>query len=135
MKTLYGVLAACFVLGLLACLSSPTTAADKDKASNKEKLLGTWELVKVEPKSDEAPPAGTTVEFAKDGKLTIMAKVGEKTISLKATYTLEGNKLKTSMKGPDGKEHTDTDTITKLTDEELVLKGAKEQVSTFKKKK
>jgi hypothetical protein len=38
------------------------------------------------------------------------------------------------MTGPDGKEMTDMDTITKLTDKELTLKDAKDQRTELKKK-
>ena len=126
------LLLTCFAAGLVGFAASAAVADDKDKAADKEKLVGTWELVKTDAK--DAPPPGTLVEFAKDGKLKITAAVGDKKITLNGSYSVEGDKLKTKMTTPDGKEISDTDTITKLTDKQLLLKGSKGENSEFKKK-
>ena len=56
-------------------------------------------------------------------------------ISHEGTYSVDGDKLKTAIKDTDGKEQSDTDTITKLTDKELVIKDSKsDELLTFKKK-
>jgi uncharacterized protein (TIGR03066 family) len=122
------LLLACFAAGLVGYAAS---AAD-DKASNKEKIVGTWSLVKAD--SPNTPPPGTLVEFLKDGKLKITVTVGEKKLTLDGKYSVEGDTLKTTVKTPDGQESSDTDTITKLTDKELSLKDKKGQKTEFKKK-
>jgi uncharacterized protein (TIGR03066 family) len=117
------------VLSLVAFAGTTSQAQDK---IDKDKIVGTWELTKSTAK--EGPPPGTTVEFTKDGKLKFKVKVENKEITLEGTYTIDGDKLNTAMKTPDGKEQKDTDTITKLTDKEMVLKGSKGEVNEFKKK-
>jgi uncharacterized protein (TIGR03066 family) len=104
----------------------------KNKGVDKAKLVGTWELVKTDAK--DAPPPGTLVEFTKDGKLKVTVEVGEKKVTLNGTCSVDGDKLKTKMTTPDGQEHSDTDTITKVTDKQLLLKGGKGENSEFKKK-
>jgi uncharacterized protein (TIGR03066 family) len=126
------LLLACFAAGLIGYAASAADDADKDKASNKEKIVGTWELVKADSK--DAPPPGTVVEFTKDGKMKITVTVEEKKLTLNGSYSIEGDKLKTKVTTPDGQESSDTDTITKLTDKELSLKDTKGQKTEFKKK-
>jgi uncharacterized protein (TIGR03066 family) len=126
------LLLACFAAGLIGYAASAADVADKEKASNKEKVVGTWELVKTDAK--EAPPPGTIVEFRKDGKMKVIVTVGEKKITVEGSYSIEGDMLKTKMTGPDGKEISDTDTITKLTDKEMSLKDKKGVKTEFKKK-
>jgi uncharacterized protein (TIGR03066 family) len=130
MRCLRAVLVGCFVFGLIA---SPSLGRGEDKkASNKEKIIGTWELVKTTARGG-APP-GTIVEFTKDGKLKITVTEGGMKLNLEGTYSVEGDTLKTAMKTSDGKEATDTDTIIKLTDKELFLKDTKDQKTELKKK-
>jgi len=130
MKLLQLLLAA----GLLVGLTSVCRAEDKkDDKTNKEKIVGTWVLEK--PDKPKNIPPGTTIEFTKNGKLKLSAKVDGKDINIEGTYSVDGDKLKTTGQGPDGKEQTDTDTITKLTDKELVIKDSKsDELLTFKKK-
>jgi uncharacterized protein (TIGR03066 family) len=130
MRCLRAVLVGCFVAGLIA--SPPLLRGDDKKASNKEKIVGTWELVKTDAKNG-APP-GTIVEFTKDGKLNITVMAGDQKIAVKGTYSVQADTLKSAMKGEDGKEVTDTDKILKLTDKELVLKDTKGQTTELKKK-
>jgi uncharacterized protein (TIGR03066 family) len=118
------------VVGLIA--SPPLSRGDDKKSSNKEKIVGTWELVKSDDK--DAPPPGTLAEFTRDGKLIITVIVEDKKIPVKGTYSVQGDTLKSAMPGQDGKEVTDTDTIKKLTDKELVLKDSKGKTTEWKKK-
>jgi uncharacterized protein (TIGR03066 family) len=118
------VLCAVLAVGLL-CL--PAQAQDK---KNAEKLLGTW----VVSKSKEVPP-GTTLEFTKDGKLKVVVPVGEMKITVEGTYKVEGKGFKATMKGPDGKEKTDTVKIKELTDKKLVTENDKGEIDEFTKKK
>lgn len=144
MQLLRWSLVGCLIVGLAGCGgpstkkpaspagSNPSTGQPKPKPpeSNKDKIIGTWELTKG---GGETAP-GSTFEFTKDGKTKMTAKVGDKTINMDATYKVEGNKLLTTAKGPDGKEDTNTDTIVKLTDTEMVLESKEGKVE-FKKKK
>jgi uncharacterized protein (TIGR03066 family) len=148
MKLLQSALVACLVLGLAGC-GSPTTkpkttatttvapAATKTReaptgaSTNKEKILGTWELVKAEiPKM----PPGATVEYTKDGKVIMKAMVKGKEMKMEAAYTVEGDSLTTTGKSPDGKEHKDVDKITKLTATEMELTDKEGKKIEFKKK-
>ena len=85
----------------------------KDEKIDAKKLVGKWE-----PKEKGA--AGV-VEFTKDGKVTITATVDGKEMKFEGTYKVDGNKLSATLKADD-KEQTQTRTITKLTDTELVTK-------------
>lgn len=139
MKVLQFALVGCLIVGLAGC-GSPTT---KGKAAatttggpapaatpNKDKILGTWELVK-----GEGAPPGTLAEYTKDGKVKVTVKAGGKEMKMEGTYSVEGDTLKTTMKGPGGKEETDKDKIEKLTETQLVLKNMKENKTVeFKKK-
>lgn len=127
MKTICYVAVCC--LAVLPAVAAPKPVP---KATNKTKIVGMWELVKAE---DKTPPGTTTVEFTKDGKLKVTASVGGTEFNLGGTYTLDGDKLKLTIKGPDGKEKSETDTITKLTDKELHLKDDKGKAAEFKRKK
>ena len=135
----------CLILGLAGCGVSTTTKLatspsstkpePKPQATNKDKIVGTWEVAK----SDEIPP-GTVFEFTKDGKMKMSMKMEGKTVEMEGTYEVEGETLKSVGKGPDGKEDKNTDTIVKLTDTELVIKNPKikkprSQMIEFKKKK
>ena len=93
-------------------------AGTKADPLDKEKLIGTWEFVKSTEKN--SPPPGSTVEFAKDGKLTISIKTGKQTITVKGTYSVDGDTLKIVTERSDGKDATETMRIIRLTDKELV---------------
>ncbi len=126
-----------FLFAALVGFSSAEKPADKPKA-NKDKIVGVWEFVKSsDPES--APPSGTTMEFAKDGKLKIVIKIDGKELPIpEGKYQVDGDTLTVTMAGPDGKEKPEKSKITKLTDTEFVLvddsKG-KQEVIELKKKK
>src|SRR5262249_24999686 len=107
------------------CLAVTVTAvsaqAEKGKI-DKNKLPGTWTFVKTTSK--DAPPPGTTmtIEFAKDGKMTIAVGYKGKSQKSSGTYSVKGDQLMTVQKGPDGKEKVDTVTITMLTDKKFVTR-------------
>jgi uncharacterized protein (TIGR03066 family) len=122
---------ACLTAGLVICSPSSggTTPAPKTK-TNKDKLIGTW----VVTKSAEAPPEAT-VEFTKDGKLILSAKVDGKDMKMEGTYTVDGDKITSVTKVSGGKELKETVTIIKLTNTELVTKDEKGKTDEFKRKK
>lgn len=115
-----------FGLAVLLGVACGARAADDDNA---KKIVGTWVVEKA-----EEIPAGATVEFTKDGKVVVTAKVNDKEFKLEGTYKVEKDKLTTKMTF-NGKTIEDTDTITKLTDEALELTDKDKKTATFKKKK
>jgi uncharacterized protein (TIGR03066 family) len=135
----------CLLTGLVGCGTPTTTSvrpgggttsggqpAATGGETNKDKILGTWELVKSEEKA--GPPPGTLVDFAKDGKLKITVKVEGNEMSMPGTYKVEGEKLTITTKDAQGKEKPETETITKMTDKEFVTKNEKGKTTEFKKK-
>ena|SRR5436305_5891353 len=116
MRTLLGwpvVLVVCFGV---------SAQEKKDEKIDAKKLVGKWE-----PKEQKEGRL-FLMEFLKDGKLVVVRTTDEKESKFDGTYTVEGNKLTLVLKA-DGKDQTDTRTISKLTDTELVTtddKGGKE---------
>lgn len=122
-----GILAACAAAVLVVGAAS----AD-DKKFDGAKLVGKWELTKS---TDETAPKGATVEFTKDNKVTVTLDFGGKKLELMGTHKLEGDKLTVTMKTPDGKEETDTDTIKELTDDKMILIDKNKKETEFTRKK
>ncbi|HEY7425672.1 MAG TPA: hypothetical protein VH682_15685 [Gemmataceae bacterium] len=125
------ILVGCLIVGLTGLSSYGGAARAAEEASNKDKIIGVWQITKGGDKT----PKDATFEFTKDGKVKMTAVVDGRKVTLEATYSVEGNKLKTVGPGPGGKKVEDTDTIEKLTDTEMILKDAKGKVVEFKKKK
>jgi len=116
-------------LGLAAFLFVGLTAAygaDK-KDDNKTKILGVWEVAKGDL------PKGSTMEFTKDGKLKVTIDVEGKKVVVEGTYEVDGDSIKTTGKGPDGKEQKETVKIKKLSDKELVTEDEKGKTDEFKR--
>jgi uncharacterized protein (TIGR03066 family) len=128
---LHSAVMVCMVLGLVGCSgkdSASNTGGGKKEpaaASNKDKIIGVWEVTK----SADAPP-GATVEFTKDGKMKMTFAINGKEMSAEGSYTVEGDKV--NSVGPDGKK--DTATIKKLTESQLVVEDAKGKTDEYKKK-
>src|SRR5205823_11215047 len=85
-----GLIAGVLVLGLVA-----TVRAEEKADVTKEKVVGTWEVIKSE---EGGPPKGGTIEFAKDGKVKMTHKQDGKEETAAGTFTLTGNKLTVTMK-------------------------------------
>ncbi|HXG08769.1 MAG TPA: DUF5640 domain-containing protein [Gemmataceae bacterium] len=115
MKEFGLALAGCIVLGLT------TAALGQDKVSQ-EKLIGTWQIKE-----------GIVVEFTKDGKMKLTAKVEDRTVSFDGTYVLNGNKLTTTVK-QGGKEQKEVSTIKKVTDEVLVVEDMSGKTQELRRK-
>ena len=94
-----------------------------------KRLLGVWEVTK----SDDAPP-GATVEFTKDGKIKLRAKVKDMEIKVDGTYELKKDQIVTRVTFGD-KSKSETHTIKKLTDTELSTANEKGDSVEFKRKK
>ena len=112
-----------FGLVLMGVAVRPVAAEDEAK-----KIVGTWEVTK----SDHVP-VGTTAEFTKDGKLTVVIKA-DKEVKLAGTYKIEKGTLVYKLTA-DGKEVEETDDIIKLTDDALELRDKDKKSTAFKKKK
>jgi uncharacterized protein (TIGR03066 family) len=119
--------------GLLLGITAACRAVEKKDETNKAKIVGTWILEK--PKKPKNFPPCASIEFTKDGKLQFRAMLMGRDISHVGIYSVDGDKVTTTTKDPNGKDQSDTDTIIKLTDKELVVKISKtEEELTFKKK-
>jgi uncharacterized protein (TIGR03066 family) len=115
------------VLGCaLAVLMAGVGLADDKKADkiDAKKIVGKWEP-KEKPKDVSA-----VIDFQKDGKVVVNFKGNGKEGKIAGTYKVEGNKLTTTMSF-NGKEQTESATITKLTDTELVTKDEKGKEETL----
>ena len=68
-------------LGLAALLVafSATARSEDDKTDYKKLIVGKWEVSKAD---EGTVPEGTQVEFTKDGKLKIAAKMGDEDFKL-----------------------------------------------------
>jgi uncharacterized protein (TIGR03066 family) len=121
MKRMALALTAVLVVGLTAI------RADDKKDDKKAQIVGVWEPTKGEA------PKGTTLEFTKDGKLKITIDAEGKKVTIEGTYELDGDSLKTNLKGPDGKERKETMKIKSLSDKELKTEDEKGKIDEFKK--
>jgi len=111
--------------GLMVVTAGFGTAADDDNA---KKIVGKWEVTKA----GSDLPAGSTVEFTKDGKLAAVIK-GDDT-KLEGSYKVEKEKLTVKLKIGD-QSIEEVVTITKLTDDAMELKDKDAKVDIFKKLK
>ncbi len=105
------------------CPPANSSGGAAPATSNKEQIVGTWELVK----SDQGWPAGTTWEFAKDGKAVVDLGGGAKA---HGAYEVNGDALKWTPEGKDANALT----IKTLTDDKLVVADDKGKTNEFKKK-
>ena len=120
------LLAAVAVVGLAG-----TGARADEKADYAKKIVGKWELTKVE---EGGLPKGTLVEFDKDGKVKVTVKAEDKEQVLEGTYKVEGESLMLTMKvGED--ERKQTITLLKLDDKVMHTKNEMGKMSELTKKK
>lgn len=116
-----------FGLVVLMGVAVRPVAAEDDHA---KKIVGTWVVTK-----GEEFPAGTIVEFTKDGKMSFAAKKKDgKLLEVMGTYKIEKDKLIAKI-SVDGKEVEETDDIVKLTDDALELRDKDKKVVILQKKK
>ena len=117
--------------GLAAILILTAAVGAEDKKEEKidgKKLLGKWEPGEAKKGAD------VVIEFLKDGKLAITANAAGKEFKVDGTYKLTGNKLELAMSFM-GQDKTDTATVLKLTDDELVTEDSKGKKETLKRLK
>jgi uncharacterized protein (TIGR03066 family) len=128
---------ACLLGSLLAALPAASAPIPKDgPKTNAEKLIGTWQIVKV---ADKAPEGGKFfVEFAKDGKMTLRIELDDKESEptvLKGKYKVDVDKIDYEMEQPGGGKKQEVLTIKKLTDDELVTVDPDDVKEEFKRVK
>lgn len=100
----------------------------QDTAGYPKKLVGQWQFTK-----GDAPP-GAVLEFTADGKFAMRFDLKGKQLEMKGTYTLQGDKLTTTVSLPlVKKSKSEEHTILKLTDTELHTKDEKGQVDELKR--
>lgn len=114
------------VLGVLV-LSGTASAQD----DNAKKIVGKWEITKAAG----GAPAGSIIEFTKDGKMSALIKMDGNEIKLDGTYKLEKEKLSVSLKLPDGGTIDEALTIKKLTDDAMELEDKDKKIDELKKVK
>lgn len=125
MKRLFAVALGLAVLGLAG-----TAGAQDKKDDNAAKIVGKWEVTK----SGSDLPAGSTIEFTKDGKMTAVVKADGQELKLDGTYKVEKEKLTVKLKLGD-MEMEEAVTIKKLTDDALEVEDKDKKVDVFKKVK
>lgn len=110
---------------VLAALVAAAAGADDKKVEQIDgaKLIGKWE-------SKERK--GRAVEFLKDGKLTVTLPGSAGEVKLVGTYTVDGNKLVTTVKAASA-EVKNTITVTQMTDTEMSGTDDKGKADTFVK--
>jgi uncharacterized protein (TIGR03066 family) len=108
--------------GLLLFGLTLLATAGGDTAKN---IIGKWEVVKTSDK-DKGPPPGTTVQFAKDGKLKLHIEFMGKEFDIGGTYKIDGKKLHIEFKG-EKVPPPETVLIKTLTKDRLVLEHTEEK--------
>ena len=76
------------VAGAVVCALTVGAGVDEKKADNAKLLVGTWEVVKAD---QGTAWAGSAVEFAKDGKMTVTHKKDGKEEKGEGIYRVEGD--------------------------------------------
>jgi uncharacterized protein (TIGR03066 family) len=116
--------------GLLGVALVGVAATAQAQDDNAKKIVGVWEVTKA----GGDLPAGSTIEFTKDGMLKAVVKAEGMEVKLDGTYKVEKEKLTVKVKlGEQTVEETAT--IKKLTDEALEIEDKDKKVDVFKKKK
>ena len=107
-----------------------TSARADDKVDYAKMLIGKWEVSKAD---EGTVPAGSIIEFTKDGKMKASFKKGEEDVMVEGTYKVVKDTFLMTMKMGE-KEQTRTITITKITDKEMSTKNEDGKVVELKKK-
>lgn len=120
----------------VAVLTALAAGADDKKDEKKDDkkpdfaklILGKWEITKA----GGAAPAGTTLEFSKDGKVKMVTKIGGDEDVADGKYAIEKDKLTLTMNF-DGQESVEELTIRKLTDKSMELVDKDDGVDELKR--
>jgi uncharacterized protein (TIGR03066 family) len=101
-------------------------SAPLNPATNKEKVVGNWELLTAK--------WPTTFDFAKDGKVKFSVNVPNQfALTVEGTYEVMGDKLSVAFRTPSGKDKKETFTILKLNDREMSTKDSTGKTDEYKK--
>ena len=94
---------------------------EETKATNQEKIIGVWTLIKSTRSS--TPPGNTTWEFTKDGEIIVTDKTDEGPLSIEGKYAIEKGVLR--LEPPIAMAFTteNPSTIKKLTDTDLIFEA------------
>ncbi len=123
MKQLSAVVLGVVVFGLAGF--SP--AADTD--DNATKIIGSWEVTKA----GGDVPAGSTIEFTKDLKLSVVIKTDGGDVKVSGTYKVEKDELRVKIT-VENQTVEATVTIKKLADNMMELEDKDKKVDVLKKK-
>ena len=115
------------LLGVVMVAFATNAQAQDDNA---KKIVGVWEVAKA----GGDLPAGSTIEFTKDGMIKAVVKVEGMEVKLDGTYTVAKEKLTVKIKVAD-QNIEEVATIKKLTDDALEIEDKDKKVDVFKKKK
>lgn len=119
-------------LRLLAVVAVVGLAGGAARAADNAKMLvGKWEVTKAD---EGTVPAGTMIEFTKDGKIKLTGKKEGEDVSHEGTYKVDGDTFTITMKAKD-KEVTHKITIVKISEKELSTKNEEGKMVELKKKK
>jgi uncharacterized protein (TIGR03066 family) len=117
-----------FGVGLVAVLVLAGGSHRAQAQDEAKTIVGVWEVAK----SSDLPP-GSTIEFAKDGKVKVLVKEKGEPINLEGTYKVEQTRLTVKLKLGD-QTIDETVTIKKLTATDLHLEDKEKKVDEFKRK-
>lgn len=117
--------------GLLLLGLTAVVPAEGKKADLKDKLAGSWIVVKA---AEGSLPIDTVVTFTKEGKMKVVGKREGKEVSMEGTYTTEAHKFSFVLKAGEN-EYKKTITVKKITDDELSTADAEGKGVEFKRKK
>jgi uncharacterized protein (TIGR03066 family) len=109
---------------VVLALALGATAEAQDKKIDGTKLIGKWA-----PKEDKKG-GSMTLEFTKDGKLSLAVDFMGKSEKIDGTYKLTGDKLDVTLKFG-GDEKKETLTVKTLTDTELETTDTKGKTDSF----
>ena len=109
------------VTGMVAVVLGSVTPAD-EKSDNTKHLGGTWEVAKTSPGGF---PVGSTMEFGKEGKLTLALKEEKQVHKADGTYKVDGDKIAITVNWSADKVTKQTLTIKKITQKELSVEDEK----------
>lgn len=128
MRTLFAL-----ALGLLFSASIGLARAedkkDDKKDDNATAIVGLWEITKA----GGDVMAGSTIEFAKDGKLVLVVKDGDATQKIEGTYKVDKDKLTITLKVGDASMEQVV-TIKKLKDKDMELEDKDGGIDVLKRK-
>ena len=115
-------------VGMAVCLVVPAARAEDSNLA--KMLVGKWEITKA---AEGTPPAGTVVEFTKDGTVRVVGKKDDKEFAMEGKYKVETHAFMCTFKDGD-KEKTIVHKDVKITDKTMTFKTEDGAVVELKKK-